>query len=224
MRFDYFATLDYINSMTYRKITSTSFQNMNTNELRLYHEHIYWNTCKCSQLGCQCCQAPAIRKLLKRNFSRCYRCICCRDTFPFLKEIVITSPIKWRYGIDKVNHQHIYQEFARDDIYECILNQDNFILVCNYLCDTKIPSDTALYTEKEICNMAYKIMDKNGHTYLARNEKDKVYNLMILVQNNKNIQSRCLPIHTTFHIRPVVDIIASYLGLCLTMTEDCMIC
>ena len=156
--------------MTYRKINPKSFINMNDDELELYNDHIYWNKCKCSQLGCLCCQAQTIRKLLNRNFSRCYSCICCRDTFPFLIENFKRFP-KWRY----------YQKFGLYDIYECVEDQEKFFLVCDYICDTKIPVDTVIYTEKEICDMSNQIIDKNGHTYLARSEKNKVYNLMIRI-------------------------------------------
>ena len=67
--------------------------------------------------------------------------------------------------------------------------------------------------------MAIKIMDKNGHTYEPRSEKEKVYNLRIQIQqmSPKSIQAQAV-----FNINGIVDIIASYMGFYLSISGYCL--
>jgi len=215
--------------MTYRKITSSDFT-MSNYETKLFDNHFYWKTCKCSQLGCACCQAHLIKELFGRHFSRCYNCICCKDKFPFLKEILVSSRIKWQYAITH-NGRTFYEEFARNDVYESIEDSNDILIVCDYVFPTKIPCSIEFYTEQEICKMAIKIVDKNGHTYVSRSEKCKVYHLMEKVKNMEKMEKmetmetikKVSPsMRATFHIDPIVDIIASYMGLYLALDTDCL--
>jgi len=141
-----------------------------------------------------------------------------------LKEILVSSRIKWQYAITH-NGRTFYEEFARNDVYESIEDSNDIIIICDYAFPTKIPCSIKFYTEQEICNMATRIVDKNGHTYVSRSEKDKVYYLMKNIKQMERVENMkkvSASMRATFHIGPVVDIIASYMGLYLALDTGCL--